>query len=585
MQNQGKKGIILLILCIGAFLCMLDTTIMTITIPKIQDAFNIGLNQVSWAINLYTIVFSSITLLMARIAEIYGKNRFMLLGFTLFGVGSLVSGLSTTLLILFIGRIVQSIGAALILPLASIIGLSSVSIDKRNKIVALIGGVSGLAAAIGPTIGGLVTEYLGWRWVFFINVPLIVIVIIVFLIALPLEKSKEQGIKSQKFDFFGAILSIVMMFSFTLALIKGKDWGWNSFSIVSLLFLSLISLILFIFNERKFSYPMIDTKLFSSHNFVGAALILLFCNFLLGGFVILIPTYLVKIEGLTELQAALMILPYSITVLIATVGSSLLMKKINSKFLLLFGFIFIFSSYVLLGKLYTDWQEKLTYASILLGIGYGIIAGPSVVIAASDFTGKQLTTSQSVTNVLRQVGLVISIAICMSLLSSNMITARTNITNYADSKIDRSDLPNNIKSKMKHKINSNVEASASQNSSNKLNQNTINLNKIKVTKAQRDSIIENNLVNLLAKKGVSLDKMPIGQQKLLRQQIAKKVNKEIDHKEIIIKKTISQLIRKIHRISIHEIKSAFLNIYVTISYFIILGLIPIVFLKKQKSSN
>ena len=581
MKNQRKKGMVLLILCIGAFLCMLDTTIMTITIPKIQDGFNVGLNQVSWAINLYTIIFSSITLLMASIAEIYGKNRFMLLGFLLFGLGSLVSGLSPTLLILFIGRIIQSIGAALILPLASIIGLSSVPIEKRNKIVALIGGVSGLAAAIGPTIGGLVTEYLGWRWVFFINIPLIVIVIIIFLISLPLERGINKGIQAQKFDFLGAALSITMMFSFTLALIKGKDWGWNSFSIVLLLFIALIALGLFAYNEKKFVYPMIDTSLFSSHNFLGAALVLLFCNFLLGGFVILIPTYLVKVEGLTELQAAIMILPYSITVLLATISSSLLMKKINSKLLLLFGFIFIFGSYVLLGQLYTNWQEKLTYASILLGIGYGIIAGPSVVIAASDFKGEQLTTSQSVTNVLRQVGLVVSIAVCMSLLSSNMAVAKANISNYADYKIAQSDLSNKIKSKMKRKTNSNIDSISKQNSSKKLNKDPINLKKFEVTKRQKQLITEKELINLLAEKGISINEIPKQQQVLLRQKIFKKVNKEIDHKEAMNKKNIALLVDEIHKESIHEIKSAFLNIYITISYFIVLGLLPITILDKK----
>ena len=584
MTNQGKKGIVLFILCIGAFLCMLDTTIMTITIPKIQDAFNVGLNQVSWAINLYTIIFSSITLLMARIAEIYGKNRFMLLGFLLFGLGSLISGLAPTLMILFGGRVIQSIGAALILPLASIIGLSSVPIDKRNKIVALIGGVSGLAAAIGPTIGGLVTEYLGWRWVFFINVPLIIMVIVLFKTQLPLERRKERRQPTQRFDFWGAALSITMMFSFTLALIKAKDWGWQSFKILSLLFLALIALSWFIYNENKFTAPMLNTKLFHSHNFLGAALSLLFCNFLLGGFVILIPTYLVKVEGLTELQAAIMILPYSITVLLATISSSLLMKKINSKLLLAFGFIFIFGSYVLLSQLENQWQEKLTIASILLGIGYGIIAGLAVVIAASDFKGQQLTTSQSVTNVLRQVGLVIAIAICMSLLSSNMAVARTNISQYADHKIVQATLPRAIKIQMKHKVKAKINSSAQQNRAPQLKQNPINLNKLKISPAQRQFIIEHKLANLLAQSGITINKLAPQQQIQLRQKISNQVNKEINHQETLNKQTISRIIKAIQQKSVRELKKAFLKVYMSIAYFIVLGLFPITLLHPKTAS-
>lgn len=216
-----------------------------------------------------------------------------------------------------------------------------------------------------------------------------------------------------------------------------------------------------------------------------------------------------------------------------------------------------------------------------MDIGYGIIAGPSVVIAASDFKGEQLTTSQSVTNVLRQVGLVVSIAVCMSLLSSNMAVAKANISNYADYKIAQSDLSNKIKSKMKRKTNSNIDSISKQNSSKKLNKDPINLKKFEVTKRQKQLITEKELINLLAEKGISINEIPKQQQVLLRQKIFKKVNKEIDHKEAMNKKNISLLVDEIHKKSIHEIKSAFLNIYITISYFIVLGLLPITILDKK----
>lgn len=141
-----------------------------------------------------------------------------------------------------------------------------------------------------------------------------------------------------------------------------------------------------------------------------------------------------------------------------------------------------------------------------MDIGYGIIAGPSVVIAASDFKGEQLTTSQSVTNVLRQVGLVVSIAVCMSLLSSNMAVAKANISNYADYKIAQSDLSNNIKSKIKRKKNSNINSISKQNSSKKLNKKPINLKKFEVTKRQKQLTTEKELIDLLAKKAFLLKK-------------------------------------------------------------------------------
>lgn len=133
---------------------------------------------------------------------------------------------------------------------------------------------------------------------------------------------------------------------------------------------------------------MIDMKLFNSRNFNAASLTLILCNFFLGGFAILMPTYLVKAEELSELHAAIAILPYSIAVFVFVVLSSLIMKKVNTKLMIIIGFISIFASYVLIGNMYDSWKMKLFWACVLLGFGYGVIAGPANVFAAADFKGK-----------------------------------------------------------------------------------------------------------------------------------------------------------------------------------------------------
>lgn len=588
-MSKTKKNMILVILCMGTFFCMLDTTIMTIVLPEIESGLNASLDQLSWAVNLYTIVFASLTLILGRMAELKGQNRYMLYGLLLFTIGSIFSGISRDLPFLYFGRIVQSIGAAIILPLATTIGLASVDVEQRNKIVALLGGIQGLAAAIGPTIGGWISQYYGWRWVFFINVPFLTITIIILPFVMSLKRVKNDGKKKDNLDFLGAILSMIMMFTLTLALIKGEDLHWNSFAIVSLFITSIISLILFIIVEKKVKVPMIDMKLFNSRNFNAASLTLILCNFFLGGFAILMPTYLVKAEGLSELHAAIAILPYSIAVFVFVVLSSLIMKKVNTKLMIIIGFISIFASYVLIGNMYDGWKMKLFWACVLLGFGYGVIAGPANVFAAADFKGKLLTASQSIANVLRQTGLVLAIAIFMSILTANATTARKTLLNYGLSEVSKVDLSQSVKNKLKDKLHSKLDNSG--NKAKSFSSNNIKAKSIKISKAQR-SIIINKIANkqlllICKQKNVSVDTLSPEQKKSLidkiKTTITPKINEQINKKEDKINNNIHFIINKIHNRAKKEIKYAFLNVYKWTAPLALISIIPVFIFKKKNN--
>lgn len=589
-MNKLKKNVTLVILCIGTFFCMLDTTIMTIVLPEIESGLNASLDQLSWAVNLYTIIFASITLILGRMAEIKGQNRYMMYGLVLFTVGSICSGISHSLSFLYFGRIVQSIGAAITLPLATTIGLASVDVEKRNKIIAVLGGVQGLAAAVGPTIGGWISEYYGWRWVFFINVPFLIITIIILPFVMSLKKETGKVKEKEHLDFLGAILSMSMMFTLTLALIKGEDWHWNSTAIISLFIISAMSLVLFIAVENKVKVPMIDMELFKSRNFNAASLTLILCNFFLGGFAILMPTYLVKAEGLSELHAAIAILPYSIAVFLFVVLASLMMKKVNTKLMIIIGFISIFSSYFLIGNMYSDWKEKLFWACILLGFGYGVIAGPANVFAAADFKGKLLTASQSVANVLRQTGLVLAVAIFMSILTSNATTARKNVLNYGLSQVSSTSLSSKIKDKMDKKLHSKLDESGSKATS--FSNNSIKVKQVKISQSERDEIINKltnqKLINLCKQKNIPVNKLPLNEKKVLTDKITAAVtpvvNKQIDQKERRINTDIQSIVSKVHHRAKKEIKKAFLNVYKWIAPMALISILPVFIFKKKQTS-
>ncbi len=217
-----EKTTITTAMALGIFLVMLDTTIMNIALPAIQKAIGVNYGQLSWALNIYTIIFATFTIPLSKLGDIFGKSKIYVIGLFLFGLGSLCSGWSNTFELLIIGRILASLGASILLPIGNTIGLSSWSLNDRFKIVAILGLTQGGAAAVGPTLGGIITDLFGWHWIFLINVPMVLVGILLSMIALNFKNDEHL---SESIDWMGSCISMFSLFLLTLGLIKIKDWG------------------------------------------------------------------------------------------------------------------------------------------------------------------------------------------------------------------------------------------------------------------------------------------------------------------------------------------------------------------------
>lgn len=571
---MNKIKYVLPVLLIGNLLCMMDVSIMTIVLPEIQTAFNESLTNLSWTLNVYTIVFASFIIPFGRLAEKFGRNKFVFTGLIIFAVGSLLSGISTNLSFMLVARGIQSIGAAMIIPTSMVIGLELSNQQNRNKIVAALAGVQGLAVALGPSIGGFVAQYWGWRWVFFINVPLIVIDLIVFPMVLSLRHEQTQ---SAPIDWTGALLSVVMLFSLSLGLIKGNTWGWDSPIILGLFATAFVSLPLFILLERKLKLPMINMNLFHSRNFNGASISLVLCNFFLGGMAVLIPTFLTRVHGQSELGAALLITPYSVAVMFSVIITSLLVKKINNKLLIGLGFTLIGISYYLLANMdLSQNYNQLIIAAILLGVGYGLVAATANILAVADFHGPILTASQSVANVLRQVGMVLAIAIFMTVLSTNIDTAKQRTLNYGESQIRMLNSTATLKSKLQRKIHS------------KLNPNSTNVTKVKgslkfkgakISQAKRSALIsqsnDHELALVATKEKLPVKAIPAKLKSQVLKNVSATVSQTITKKENDLDHQLKSLIAHIkHQLKVH-LNHAFLNVYANLIWLPFLSLLVI----------
>lgn len=559
IKMKAKNILALVATCIGIFICMLDTTVMNIALPAIQTNLHTSLNNLQWSINAYMIVFASLTIPLGKLAERFGLSRFYLFGLVLFLAGSLISAFSGNLSTLLIGRIIQAMGAATIFPLSMILGISTTSVEKRTGVIAALGMTQGLAAAVGPTIGGVLTQFLSWRWIFLVNLPLILLMTILCVLSFDFR----QPIKRVKVDFVGALLSIIALFALTLALVQGREWSWHSPVIIGLFILSIVALIIFIMVERKLAEPMIPLQLFRSRQFNGASLVLILSNLFLIGVTVVLPTYFTKIQGKEELMAAILVTPITAMIFVMSPIAAILINKLGARLMIATGFLAMAGGYLLFATISMTNYIQVLSTCALLGAGYGIIAGPIVVLAASDFTGEMLTASQSVAGVLREVGMVLGVAIFVTGLYSNVNLAKSQSISDAKAQIQKLNIPTKAKNTMIQEVVSQIKAEKTQG----------NNRKNFISKSERHQIIQENFTKAL----VSHPELPDDAQ----QKILQLVTIKVDYKIRNTNQQINQASIKIRENTKNKFTKAFTSLYVLALPFVILsGLTAILFNKK-----
>ena len=545
---------------IGIFLCMLDTTVMNVALPAIQSNLNAQLNRLSWALNIYTIFFASLTIPLGKIAEHFGINRTYIIGLVVFICGSTISASAHNLNMLIGGRALQSIGAALVFPLSMTIGISIIDISARKKVIAILGITQGLAAALGPTIGGCLTQFLSWRWIFIINIPLSIISVIICLFNLELHEVKQKA----SIDFIGSLLSMITLFTLTLGLVQGRTWGWHSLIIVTLFIASGISLILFIICEQKSVYPMVPLELFKNREFTGSAITIVLSNLFLVAVTVVLPTYFVKIQGKTELTAALLITPITGMIFIFSPLAAIIIDRLGARMVIATGFVLMTISFILLATINMQNLMLVIVTCLILGTGYGIITGPITVLAASDFKGSLLNASQSVAGVLRQIGISLAIAIYVTGLYDNLVTAKNNSTHYIKEEVATLNIPNSKKNVVIQKAINSLSGNSTSTPKNHFNQ------------AERKSIIQNNYNKVIEKQSGSISEAA-------KQQIYIQVESKVDLKLKRINQNINAKITKIKNFAINEYDKAFTKLYSYSIVFVLLSTFTCLLFPRKKA--
>ena len=420
-QGNPRKWWILVAVSFGMFMALLDVTIVNIAIPAIIEDLGATVTKVSWVISAYSLALAVLFLSMGRISDKFGQKRIFigvgLIGFTLF---SLLCGLAPNIELLIVFRVGQGVGGAALAPISLAILFGAFPRRQRGMAVGIWGAMGSVAGAVGPTLGGILIQYLSWHWIFFMNVPVGIVAIVMAVVFIP---ERKIGQDVQGIDIPGILISAFGLFCLVLALIQGNDWGWTSAAVLGLFAVAVISYPLFMWWELRTPSPMFDFRLMRIRSFTAANTAMFFIGAALGGSMFLLVLFLVNVLGYSELKAAIAITPMPLTGLIIAPLVGRLVDKIGPRVSGVIGSLFFVVGLVLLVQLNgesTVWDA--TWRTVLLGAGIGF-AMPTFSSAAMGSLPPQVAgVGSGALNTLRQVGFSLGLAIVVAIFSHTVVT-------------------------------------------------------------------------------------------------------------------------------------------------------------------
>lgn len=413
---------VLAIVCFAMLLANLDLFIVNVALPDISVEFgNARLEDLSWVLNGYAIVYAALLVFFGRLSERYRRDRSFLLGTAVFTVASAACAIANDVPSLVAFRVVQAIGAALMTPTSLGLLLASFPPEKRARAIRTWAAIAGFAGALGPVVGGLLVPF-SWRWIFLVNLPIGALALMLGWWKLP----EVPGHDIPRPDSWGAAMVTVGIGALTLGLVKGGDWGWNSPAILACLIGSAAMLASFALHCARAASPMIDPALFRIRNFSGATLTAIPFGIAFGAFLISVVLWEQNVWHWTALQTGLAIAPGPFLV---PVTSLLLGNRLITRFgaarVMAAGLLF-FASGSVFYALMIDLTPSV-FAGVggilLTGIGVGFAMPTIMAVAAGAMPPSAFATGSGVVNMIRQTGMAIGVALVVAIIGAAVTPA------------------------------------------------------------------------------------------------------------------------------------------------------------------
>ncbi|BBY51599.1 MFS transporter [Mycolicibacterium arabiense] len=407
-----RKAIVLVSCCLSLLIVSMDATIVNVAIPAIRDDLHASSSQLQWIVDVYTLVLASLLMLSGAMGDRFGRRRVFQIGLTVFAVGSLLCSLAPNIETLIVARLLQAVGGSMLNPVAlSIISQVFTGRVERARALGFWGAVVGISMALGPVVGGLLIETVSWRAVFWINLPICALAIVLTAVFVPETKSLTM----RNVDPIGQALAVVFLFGVVFALIEGPGLGWSHPLVIAIAVVAAAALAAFVRYEGRRHDPFIDLRFFRSIPFTGATVTAICAFAAWGAFLFMMSLYLQGERGYSAMHTGLIYLPIAIGALVFSPLSGRLVGRYGARPSLLTAGVLITTSAIMLTFLTATtpvWELVVLFA--VFGIGFSMVNAPITNAAVSGMPLDRAGAASAVTSTSRQVGVSIGVALCGS---------------------------------------------------------------------------------------------------------------------------------------------------------------------------
>ncbi len=423
-MTTSRPKLALAVLSLGLFMTLLDLTIVNIAIPGITESLQASLDQVLWVLNAYSLLYAVLLITSGRLGDILGPRNVFAAGIAIFTAASLVSGLAQNPAELILARAAQGIGAAILAPQGLPIMLELFPADRRAGVFAIYGTIAGLAVVAGPTAGGFIVTHFGWRWIFFVNLP---IGIATFALALKLVPDLRPG-RPHRLDLPGVLLATAGLLAVVFGLIEGQRYSWGAvaagITIPEIIGGGLALLAGFVVYQgaRQGQEPLLPFAVFTDRNFTLMAAVMCGMGFAMVGFFLPLTIYLQSVLGLSAIDAGLTIAPQPLAMFVASGIAAGLSQKVSGKYLLIPGLL-TFAA----GIAYVVWAAHADAGRwafqpglVASGVGLGFTWTPVFSLATRDLKPHLAGAASGVINTIQELGSVIASALIGALLQHRL---------------------------------------------------------------------------------------------------------------------------------------------------------------------
>ena len=424
ITDENRKWWTLGAMCFALFMIMLDNTVVNVALPSIQNDLGASISGLEWTVNGYTLSFAVLLATGGRLGDIFGRRRMFLVGVIIFALSSATAGLAPDQTSLVVSRIVQGVGAALMMPGTLSIITDAFPAHERGKAMGTWAGVSALALAIGPVLGGFLTENVSWRAIFYINIPVAVGAVAATLFAVRESRDTSVG---RDVDYPGVGVLTVGLTALVLALVEGNSWGWGSAQVLGLIALAVLALPAFVFVENRVKAPMVQFDLLADRNFLGAIVVAMIISFAMLGVFFFLALYMQDILGYSPLEAGVRFLPSTLMIVLVAPIAGRLADRFGPRWLIGGGLLLVAASLFSFSGIAVDSSYlDLLPGFMLLGIGIAMTMSPMTSAAMNAVPVQKAGIASGVLSMFRMVGgslgIAVTGAIFQGLVSSRLDT-------------------------------------------------------------------------------------------------------------------------------------------------------------------